>query len=104
MPARIASFGGLIEIPWKKEFVLDCIVVGLPEANVQWSFNGSQVYSGGKREVSKKVSINHPQRFCLNGNKKTKNVISQLLEYPSLFLVIDLVSTTQSIVTFMIDR
>ncbi|OXA56405.1 Down syndrome cell adhesion molecule-like protein Dscam2, partial [Folsomia candida] len=51
--AKIATFSGTVEIPWKKELGLDCVVVGVPEPTVEWSFNGgAEIHGGnGKREV-----------------------------------------------------
>ncbi|OXA56397.1 Down syndrome cell adhesion molecule-like protein Dscam2 [Folsomia candida] len=51
--AKIATFSGTVEIPWKKELGLDCVAVGVPEPTVEWSFNGGgEIYGGNaKREV-----------------------------------------------------
>ncbi|OXA55654.1 Down syndrome cell adhesion molecule-like protein Dscam2, partial [Folsomia candida] len=51
--AKIATFSGTVEIPWKKELGLDCVAVGVPEPTVEWSFNGGgEIHGGnGKREV-----------------------------------------------------
>ncbi|OXA55481.1 Down syndrome cell adhesion molecule-like protein Dscam2, partial [Folsomia candida] len=51
--AKIATFSGTVEIPWKKELGLDCVALGVPEPTVEWSFNsGGEIHGGnGKREV-----------------------------------------------------
>lgn len=40
VPARISSFSQLIQVPWKKDILLRCDVVGYPEPTVHWKFNG----------------------------------------------------------------
>lgn len=49
--AGIGSFGGEVEIPWKRDLSLDCLAVGLPEPSVEWTLKGGPLHSGGKREV-----------------------------------------------------
>ncbi|ODN04431.1 Down syndrome cell adhesion molecule-like protein Dscam2 [Orchesella cincta] len=49
--AKIASFSQSIDVAWKRDVVLLCDAVGVPEPSVQWQFNGNYIEMGSRRNV-----------------------------------------------------
>ncbi|CAL8103483.1 unnamed protein product [Orchesella dallaii] len=49
--AKIASFSRSIDVAWKRDVVLLCDAVGVPEPSVQWQFNGNYIEMGSRRNA-----------------------------------------------------
>lgn len=75
VPAKIVSFGGLIEKPWRTSVKLPCVAVGLPTPKRQWlkSFRTVQP-SDGNMQVSENGDLTIASLQRSNGENYTCHV------------------------------
>lgn len=57
VPARIVSFGRLIETPWKEDLALPCKKVGVPPPSVLWQQDTAQLETNNKKSIAKNGTL-----------------------------------------------
>lgn len=56
VPARIVSFGRIINTPWKEDIILECLKVGVPTPSVLWQQNSAPLETS--KNEKKKIAKN----------------------------------------------
>jgi hypothetical protein len=57
VPARIVSFGRVINSPWKEDIILECKKVGIPTPSVLWQQNSAPLETNSKKMIAKNGTL-----------------------------------------------
>lgn len=57
VPARIVSFGRVINTPWKEDLVLSCRKVGLPTPSTLWQQDSAPLETSSKKSIAKNGTL-----------------------------------------------